>query len=357
MYTLTLEINQRCNLKCRYCYLGEKSGSKMSLETAHRAIDIAFNKTAIHRDRKLWIDFVGGESFLDMDMIRDLVDYILKKNEQHQYKLLFSVTTNATIFNQEIVDFLVEKNFGLKVSIDGDKTVNDLNRVASAGYSVHDKVLSNLEYLKQFEKRTGRYVQVTNVITGNNFDKYFDTLVYLTSELGFKIIDTAIDVGFNWTDQQMDVLEKNIRQSFDYFIEAAASGKGFRWEFADKVVDMKKDRKRFYTCGAGIISMYVRTGGEVYACPGNLNPSVELGNVHKGFNKAKIDNLKHLEEIENEICQKCEISPYCVERSCIMQNLAVTGDVNKPIPIFCRLRKLMYQIYIDQNDVIKRLVM
>lgn len=357
MYTLTLEINQRCNLKCKYCYLGEKSGAKMSLETAQRAINVAFDKTMIHRDRKLWIDFVGGESFLDMDMIRELVDYTLEKNREYHYQLLFSVTTNATIFDQEIVDFLVDKGFGLKISIDGNKAVNDLNRVASTGYSVHDKILSNMEYLKQFEKRTGRYVQVTNVITGNNYDRYFETLVYLTQELGFKIIDTAIDVGFNWTNQKMDVLEKDIWRSFDYFIQAASNGKGFRWEFAEKVVEMKKERKRFYTCGAGIISMYVRTGGEVYACPGNLDSSVELGNIYKGIDRIKIDNLKHLEGIENEKCQNCEIAPYCVERSCIMQNLAVTEDINKPIPIFCRMRKLMYQIYIDQYDVIKRLVM
>ena len=210
---------------------------------------------------------------------------------------------------------------------------------------------------KNSKRRRGRYVQVTNVITGNNYEKYFDTLVYLTKELDFKIIDTAIDVGYYWTDQEIEVIAENIRKSFDYFIEAASENHGFRWEFADKVVNFEKDRKKFYSCGAGIVSSYVRTDGGIYACPGNLDPVMQLGTIQNGLNKEKIHQLKHFEEINNLQCQSCEISRYCTEQACIMQNLAVMGDVNAPIPIMCRLRKLAYELYISNQNVIKRIVM
>lgn len=357
MYTMTLEINQRCNLRCKYCYLGEKDGSKMTYEIACKAIDNAFKHTAIHKDRTLWIDFVGGEPLLDFDMIHSLVEYVNRKNEETDYKLLFSFTTNATIFNPEILDFLLENNFSVKVSIDGDQNVNDANRIDRTGKGSYERILSNLHYFKDFERKSGRYVQVTNVITGNNYEKYFDTLVYLTKELDFKIIDTAIDVGYHWTDQEIDVIAENIRKSFDYFIEAASENHGFRWEFADKVVNFEKERKKFYSCGAGIVSAYIRTDGGIYACPGNLDPSVQLGTVQDGLNKQKIYQLKHFEKINNSQCQSCEISKYCTEQSCIMQNLAVMGDINTPIPIMCRLRKLAYELYINNQNVIKRIVM
>lgn len=38
MYTLSLEIINKCNLNCTYCYLGEKKNTYMSLETAQKAI-------------------------------------------------------------------------------------------------------------------------------------------------------------------------------------------------------------------------------------------------------------------------------------------------------------------------------
>ena len=148
MYTMTLEINQRCNLRYKYCYLGEKDGSKMPYEVACKAIDNAFKCTAIHKDRTLWIDFVGGEPLLDFDMIRSLVEYINKKNTETDYKLLFSFTTNATIFNPEILDFLLTNNFSVKVSIDGDQGVNDINRIDRTGKGSYEIILSNLHYFK-----------------------------------------------------------------------------------------------------------------------------------------------------------------------------------------------------------------
>ena len=45
MYTLSLEIINKCNLNCTYCYLGEKKNTYMSLETAQKAIDIVSPST------------------------------------------------------------------------------------------------------------------------------------------------------------------------------------------------------------------------------------------------------------------------------------------------------------------------
>lgn len=38
MYTMTLEINQRCNLRCQYCYLGEKTEQKCHMKQLARQL-------------------------------------------------------------------------------------------------------------------------------------------------------------------------------------------------------------------------------------------------------------------------------------------------------------------------------
>ena len=40
MYTITLEVNQICNLRCDYCYLGEKTNQIMPEEIACKGIEI-----------------------------------------------------------------------------------------------------------------------------------------------------------------------------------------------------------------------------------------------------------------------------------------------------------------------------
>lgn len=90
MYSLTLEINQRCNLDCKYCYLGEKNGSKMSIDIANLAVDMAFEKTTVHKDKTLSVSFVGGEALLDFDLMKEIVQYIEDINTSYNYKILVS---------------------------------------------------------------------------------------------------------------------------------------------------------------------------------------------------------------------------------------------------------------------------
>lgn len=61
MYTLSLEIINKCNLNCTYCYLGEKKNTYMSLETAQKVIDIAVHEANKQHDRTLMVYFIGED--------------------------------------------------------------------------------------------------------------------------------------------------------------------------------------------------------------------------------------------------------------------------------------------------------
>lgn len=52
MYTLSLEIINKCNLDCTYCYLGEKKNTYMSVESAKKAVDIAVHEAQKQYDKK-----------------------------------------------------------------------------------------------------------------------------------------------------------------------------------------------------------------------------------------------------------------------------------------------------------------
>lgn len=77
MYTITLEVNQICNLRCEYCYLGEKTNQKMTEDIAHKSLQIAFLNVEKHKDKRLWVDFVGGEALISFVFLQKLVEYIV----------------------------------------------------------------------------------------------------------------------------------------------------------------------------------------------------------------------------------------------------------------------------------------
>ena len=72
MYTLSLEIINKCNLNCTYCYLGEKKNTYMSLETAQKAIDIAVHEANKQHDRTLMVYFIGGEPLMAFNLMFNL---------------------------------------------------------------------------------------------------------------------------------------------------------------------------------------------------------------------------------------------------------------------------------------------
>ena len=79
MYTLSLEIINKCNLNCTYCYLGEKKNTYMSLETAQKVIDIAVHEANKQHDRTLMVYFIGGEGNLPwerLDKVEELKKYL-----------------------------------------------------------------------------------------------------------------------------------------------------------------------------------------------------------------------------------------------------------------------------------------
>lgn len=58
MYTLTLEITKRCNLKCRYCYV-QKNEDMMQLDVGYKSIDISLRQAKKTNDKTLLIYFIG----------------------------------------------------------------------------------------------------------------------------------------------------------------------------------------------------------------------------------------------------------------------------------------------------------
>ena len=333
MYTITLEVNQICNLRCTYCYLGRKTNQKMSEQIAYKGLEIAFLNAENHRDRRLWVDFVGGEALLSLSFLKHLVDYIEGQALKRNILVTYSITTNGTILNDEILAWLIKYRIHLKVSIDGDEETHNKNRKRIDGVGSYSNIIENCMYFKEYEKRTKQYIQAAHVVTQNNYGETFESVCHLVENLNFSIVDSSIDVMNRWTTDQLDGLADEWEKVLRYYLKRKKAGKAFLW---GPILDLKKygeNNGESGFCGVGLIQIYIKVDGRIFGCAANLEDSGCIGDV------------------EGNMCSKCSFAVKCQSKNCIMNSLAYSGTVGEHNPDMCyfeRKKRNLWEIYAPQ---------
>ncbi len=157
---ITFIVTKDCQLACKYCYLvGKNEKERMSFDIARRAIDyILDHETAFEEESVVW-DFIGGEPFLEIDLIDQICDYLksemYRRNHHWFNSYRFSFSTNGINYDSEKVQRFIEKNhehLSIGITIDGTEMKHDLNRVYKGSEKgSYQSVVRNIPlWLKQF---------------------------------------------------------------------------------------------------------------------------------------------------------------------------------------------------------------
>jgi uncharacterized protein len=147
---MSLEVTEGCNLRCHYCaYSGgyenkrKHSARSMSRDVARAAIDFYFQKNR-EREEHISIGFYGGEPLLELPLLRFCVEYARSLPWQHPEALSFSITTNATLLDDETIRFLVDNQVNVLISLDGPVEDHNAHRVSKNGHGTFAKVMASL---------------------------------------------------------------------------------------------------------------------------------------------------------------------------------------------------------------------
>ncbi len=116
--TLMLYLTQDCNLRCTYCFV-HKTPQTMSLETARSTVDYLLHRNISGNLNGLFINFFGGEPFMAMDVMEEVISYSKTAGHKARKKIRFGATTNATIANSRVEAIVRDSGMNLLVSLDG----------------------------------------------------------------------------------------------------------------------------------------------------------------------------------------------------------------------------------------------
>ena len=180
------------------------------------------------------------------------------------------MTTNATLLNDDMMDFMDKEMGNIILSLDGRKCVNDNVRIKVDGSGSYDDILPNIK--KMIKKRTpGKMYYVRGTFTRANTD-FFEDVMAMVNE-GFdevSIEPVVLEAGHPLALREEDLPE--IMKNYDKLYEDMARRKREKngeYNFYHFNVDLNGGPcvyKRISGCGAGFEYVAITPQGDVYPC-------------------------------------------------------------------------------------------
>jgi len=355
--SMCLNVSHMCNLRCEYCFAdGGSYNSKaenMSLEVALKAIDMLIEKSG--KRRNLEVDFFGGEPLLNLDVVKKTVAYARSLEEKHNKNFRFTITTNAVLLTDEIIDYLNEEMYNVVLSIDGRKEVHDCVRKTALGGGSFDAAIANCLRFK--EKRKGQYY-VRGTYTALNKDFASDVL-YL-NDLGFdqlSVEPVVLPEGHRLAIKESDIEE--LKAEYDKLaVEYVERRKGEKWfNFFHFMLDIYNgpcEAKRLVGCGAGNEYVAVAPNGDIYPCHQfDGEKGYKIGNVLDGTFTTEIPTFfAENNLLKKDKCKNCWAKYYC-SGGCAANAIKYGGGINSPYKLSCDLMRKRIECAIAVNCVEK----
>lgn len=143
---IALIVSQECNLACTYCLAKQGTfgldSSRMSIRDIKTRIASLFDE---HPDID-FLKFFGGEPTLNMDLIRDICEYVTFDIGKSVH---FALTTNGTLDAKRHIDTWKRFRISVSVSLDGPEHIHDASRVNKYGRGSFKKAVAYCETLRK----------------------------------------------------------------------------------------------------------------------------------------------------------------------------------------------------------------
>lgn len=294
----------------------------MPWEVAKRAIDYILDHENDMKEESVVWDFIGGEPFLEIDLIDKICDYLktemFRRNHHWFNSYRFSFSTNGINYHTDKVQRFIEKNhnhLSIGITIDGTERKHDLNRVYKGdGRGSYADVVRNIPlWLKQFPNAG------TKVTISSADIPYIKESVLHLYELGIHEVNINCVFEDVWKKNDDLLFEEQLMQLADaiidggYYRDYACS---FFSEHLGKPLDCVTQNQNW--CGAGRM-LAVDAEGNFYPCTRFAQYSLRdkkawiIGNIHDGIDKNRLRPFLTLDRCTQspQKCIDCEVAEGC----------------------------------------------
>ncbi|HWR06926.1 thioether cross-link-forming SCIFF peptide maturase [Sporomusa sp.] len=341
--SLCLHVAHDCNLRCGYCFAGTgdfgHTRGLMSKEIGEKAVDFIIANSG--RRRNCELDFFGGEPLLNMDTVRHVVSYVRQRETETGKVFKLTLTTNALLLSDQIIEYLNANHISLVLSLDGRAETHDRMRPCINGSGSYDKVVKRCKQVADSRGDQNYYLRGT--FTAYNPDFAADVLSM--ADLGFSQLSVepvvAKEADYELTAAHLPELYRQYELLAEEYLARRLAGKGF--DFFHFNLDLSNGpcvAKRLSGCGAGHEYFAVTPEGDLYPCHQFVGrDEYRLGNIDEGVSNTELPvKFRQAHVLNKPACRECWARFYC-SGGCHANADLFHNDLLKPYELGCELQK------------------
>ena len=324
----------------------------MTWNVAKTAIDyILDHETDFKEESVIW-DFIGGEPFLEIDLIEKICDYLkiemFRRNHHWFNSYRFSFSTNGINYDSERVQRFINKNkshLSIGITIDGTQKKHDLNRIwkgSDKKRGSYTDVIRNIPlWLSQFPN-AGTKVTISSV----DIPYIKESVLHLYS-LGIHEVNINVVFEDVWRDGDDILFEQQLTELADVIIDG-----GFYQEYACSFFSetigrpLNPENDNLNWCGAGKM-LAIDAAGNFYPCTRFAAYSLRskqpiiIGNIQSGIDKDKLRPFLTLDRTTQSPrkCIECEVASGCAWCQGENYDAAETSTIFQRSTAICKMHK------------------
>jgi radical SAM protein with 4Fe4S-binding SPASM domain len=334
---LTVNLTNRCNLRCRWCYNAGRRTDEMPVGPLMDAIAAA---KPIFDPAASFI-VLGGEPLIAPERLWAALD-----RAAGVFAEPFLISTNGTLLDAAAVCGLASRRVEVQVSLDGvDAVRNDAVR----GAGVFAKAVAGAQRLVDAGVPTILSMVYTRD-SANDIEPYLDLALRLGVHearlIPMRMIGGGAAAAAACPDQHtiltrlLDVLRR--RPEF---------GRLLKRDYFSILATMCRASAQRTNCGIGRRVVFVDADGAVYPCPNHVFPDLRAGDLRTDRLVEIVERSPVMRAVRERYdvrrytrCRACPFRHWCAG-DCRGEVLATTGDPAAPSPHCAELRHIFIEMF------------
>lgn len=215
----TIDLTEACNLRCPYCFThSEHKRKSITLPIAEKIIDYWLGNLQPDKNH-ISISAWGGEPLLEYPLWKQIIAYAVKAAAEFGRTIEFGGTTNGVLYTVDKVEWLVENQAAMLVSLDGCEEAHK-ERIFPDGTNSWSVVDRNVRAAKAvFPQQRTRMT-----LTTDNIPLLYESTLYMIEDIG--ITNFAFSPAYEgvWSESIIEELKTQLEMILNYMMKRLKDG-------------------------------------------------------------------------------------------------------------------------------------